>query len=359
MQSSDILEYKRKGFDNKLYLELQTKATLKRLEKFSKGRLYLEIGGKMIFDPHASRVLPGFDPENKLIILKKIIKQCDVIFCVNAQDIKNDRKLNSDDLGYIKSTIDLIHKIKKYFNTNILVSINLVDSDNYVFALEYKDFLKGMKIDSFLRYRIEGYPNSQKVFGENGFFKDEYLPVAQNLVVVTGAASNSGKLSTCIGQIYKENLNNLQSGYAKYETFPIWNLPIEHPTNLAYEAATADIGDYNLIDTYNEHAHGIPAVNYNRDIKAFKIIKEFANKVVDNSNYMSRYKSPTDMGINMAGFCITDDEIVSIASFREISRRMQWYKELRDFDAMKKCVYIYNKAIKYIEKNEYDINISL
>ncbi|MCK9368562.1 DUF1846 domain-containing protein [Candidatus Dojkabacteria bacterium] len=359
MESYDTIKYKKKGFDNKRYLDLQGKAIKNRINKFKDGRLYLEIGGKLLFDPHAQRVLPGFESENKVKLLKSFEKTSEFIFCVNAYDVSNNRKLDSTNKGYIKSTINLINTLKHRFKSKISVSINLVNDENISFANEYADFLKKLGFTSYLRYEISGYPKSKSILGENGFGKDEYVPVTKELVIVTGAASNSGKLSTCLGQIYKEHLKGIKSGYAKYETFPIWNLPIHHPVNLAYEAATADIGDFNVIDVYHQHAHNTYAVNYNRDIKAFKILRDFIEEIADNSNYLSHYQSPTDMGINMDGFCIKDDEIISIASLREIERRIQWYNKVKEFDAVKKCIELHKKAMKYIEKKKYDLEISI
>ncbi len=344
------------GFDQRKYLELQGKAIQKRVEKFSKGRLYLEVGGKFLYDAHGARVLPGFDPETKITLFKKFEKDMEILFCVNSDDIENNRRLYNFNEGYIRSTVNLIQTFKKTFKSEILVAINLIDKENFTFAMEYKEYMAKLGIRAYFRYKIPGYPKSERVLTLQGYGQDEYVPVSKNLVLVTGAASNSGKMSTCLGQIYQEYTKGLSSGYAKYETFPIWNLPLNHPINVAYEAAAADIGDVNMIDTLHQEYHNTLAVNYNRDVKAFKIVSDFAQELTDYSNFMHHYKSPTDMGISMGGFCISDDEVCSIASIQEILRRQQWYKQAKDNVASKRCISLYEKALKYIEKNEYNLN---
>ncbi len=357
MNSNEILKYKKKGFDQKKYIELQSKTIYRRIEKFSKGRLYLEVGGKFLYDAHGARVLPGFNPESKLEIFKKFEKGMDIIFCVNANDIANNRRLYNFNQGYIRSTVELIQKFKKTFKSELFVSINLVEDENFVYAKEYKEYMAKLGIKAYFRYVIKGYPKSNKVLSLQGYGQDEYIEVTQPLVIVTGAASNSGKMSTCMGQIFKESLNDKDSGYAKYETFPIWNLPLNHPINIAYEAATADIGDYNQIDYLHAQYHNITSVNYNRDIQAFKIVRDFAENVLTHSNFMYHYKSPTDMGINMAGFAIENDEICSIASLREIERRIEWYKQTKDKDAIRTCKSLYEKALKYVNDKDYNSEI--
>lgn len=353
MNSTDIVKHKTKGFDFKKYLELQSNAINRRIEKFSKGRMYFEIGGKLLSDPHAQRVLPGFEEDAKLQILKKFEKKMDIIFCVNAEDIKNNRKLSNLNQGYVSSTVNLIQTLKKTFKSELYISINLVDVENFDDAKEYKERMAKAGLRAFFRYKIEGYPKSAKVLSLSGYGQDEYIPVTNSLVIVTGAASNSGKMSTCLGQIYLESLQGIVSGYAKYETFPIWNIPLNHPVNLAYEAATADIGDYNMIDSLHQQYHNETSVNYNRDVQAFKIVRDFNEKITDHTNYMNHYKSPTDMGISMAGYCITDDEVCSTAAIEEIKRRIQWYKELKDKGATKLCMDIYDKSLKYIIRQSY------
>lgn len=356
MNSNESIKYKKYGFDRKLYHNLQGKSILKRVEKFSKGRLYLEVGGKFLNDAHASRVLPGFDAKAKIDIFKDFEKNMEILFCVNANDIANNRKLYNFNQGYIKSTIELINTFKKTFKSEILIAINLVEEENFVYAKEYKEYMAKLGFRAFFRYVIPGYPKSDKVLSLQGYGQDEYVQVSKPLILVTGPASGSGKMSTCLGQIYLESLQDMSSGYAKYETFPIWNLPLEHPINLAYEAATADIGDYNQIDSLHAQHHNIKAVNYNRDIQAFKIVKDYSQKVADHRNFMYHYKSPTDMGISTAGFCITNDEICCIASIREIERRIDWYKQTKDRDAIRKCKILYEKALRYINNREYYID---
>ncbi|MBI2356968.1 DUF1846 family protein [Candidatus Dojkabacteria bacterium] len=362
--SSDTIEYKRVGFDNSKYRDAQQNALKERISKFDSGRLYLEIGGKFLHDPHASRVLPGFIPEVKIEIFKNIGIPFDIVFCINAKDLKTNRFLKSDDTSYIAYTDRMIADYEKQFSQKPFICLNLINEDNRVLAMEYRVRMEGLGFKVFNRYFIEGYPNAEKVVSADGYGKDEYIPNLSKLVLVVGVASNSGKMSTCLGQIYHDKQRGEDSGYAKYETFPIWNLPINHPVNLAYEAATVDIGDFNMIDKYHLYNHNVTAVNYNRDVAAFGIVESIIKEIVNGENFISTYKSPTDMGVNMAKEGITDDEVVAVAGYNEIMRRKAWYYELREKNPQaqkwsERCDEIGKKAMKYIENKKYNLNLEL
>jgi uncharacterized protein (UPF0371 family) len=358
MNQYETLTYLNKGFDNDKYLKLQKEGIEKRISLFSQGRLYLEIGGKLFFDAHAARVLPGFDPKNKVLILKEFRGKADLLFCVSAKDILGNRQLSNTNKGYTEATIEMLAELERGLEMKPKVVINLISEDNRAAAEEYAQKVEILGYETFLRYIIAGYPAPASVLDVNGYGKDEYTPVTHNLVIVTGAASNSGKMSTCLGQIYLEFTQGKRSGYAKYETFPIWNLPLEHPVNLAYEAATADIEDYNLMDELHLKAYGIEAVNYNRDVQAFGIVSEVGKKI----GLMQEYRSPTDMGISMGGMAITNDEIISVASFNEVDRRIGWYNEIVQRgegkkEWVEKCEQLKRKASGYLSSKGYNPNL--
>jgi len=337
MNSTDIIKYSILGFDNKKYIELQTEGIKERLSKFKNGRLYLEIGGKLLWDPHAARVLPGFQPENKVKILKNIIHQAEIIFSIDANDILNDRQLISQPISYIRHALSLLARIEATFGVRPIVVINRCSSENEeaLHKVVAKFDSRGYKI--YRRHVIEDYPkNLSRILSDDGFGKDDYVKLTKDIVIVTGPAANSGKLSTCLGQLYLDAQHGLTSGYAKYETFPIWNLPLNHPVNIAYEAATADIGDYNMIDIFHKEHYKITSVNYNRDLDAFLLLRKIAEKTLAPHNFVRKYHSPTDMGINYAGFAITNDKIVQEASIAEIHRRISWFTELSERKAGKK-----------------------
>ncbi|MCC7303798.1 DUF1846 family protein [bacterium] len=329
MNTTDLVTHEQIGFDNKKYLTLQKEAISERMSRFS-GKLYLEIGGKFLYDPHGERVLPGFDPYIKPKIIKSLNVPFEIIFCVNAKDIASNRMLTNENVSYIESTIKIIEEYKETFNVSVSIAINMVaqptkELTNYRQDLEQKGY------KTYLRYVIGGYPNPEKVVSEMGYGKDDYISTNTKLILVTGPASNSGKMSTCLGQIYHDQKRGKDSGYAKYELFPIWNLELNHPVNRAYEAATADIGDYNLYDYHHKNAYGLDAVNYNRDVEAFPIITGLLKKMIPQSNFMHNYHSPTDMGMNKAGFAISDNTVVARAGYEEILRRKKWFQE--QFDA--------------------------
>jgi uncharacterized protein (UPF0371 family) len=343
IQSSDILEYENAWFDGDRYIQLQTQDILDRIEKFS-GKLYLEIGGKFLYDAHAARVLPGFYPDSKRRIFKSLAKNADVIFCVNAKDLDKNRSLWSDGQTYIDTCLEMIKDINKKLWIMPKISINRVKDKNLQQVQSFQELLKEKELKSYLRYEIAGYPEDvDSVLSDSGYWNDQHIPCSKNLVLVVGAASSSGKMSTCLGQIYLDHWHWMESGYAKYETFPIWNLHLEHPVNLAYEAATADIWDYNLLDIYHANAYREEAINYNRDIEAFEIIQQLAEDFLPKNNYTRQYQSPTDMWISNAGFCIIDEDIVEEAAIAEINRRKDWYKEVNDDNAVKICKKILKK----------------
>jgi uncharacterized protein (UPF0371 family) len=355
MNTSDVPVFKKTGFDNTLYKRLQTEEILKRVSKISSGHLYLEIGGKLFNDPHAARVLPGFDPKIKIDILKSLNIPFDIIFCMNYADILSNRQLNNHKENYIDSSLEIISNLQTTFGVTAYICINnvksQVDKNEEFISAAQSIYEKYPNV--FFRYYIDGYPdNSEKILSPDGFGKDSKIPVTQKLVIVTGSASNSGKLSTCLGMVYQDSLVGMNSDYAKYETFPIWNLPLKHPANLAYEAATADIGDKNVLDTYYQLTYGKEAVNYNRDVQAFGVVKKLMK---------SEYNSPTDMGISNAGFAITNDEVVCIAALEEIKRRKEWYKEINSKQAawVKVCEELETDAMKYITDKKYNPNLEL
>lgn len=326
MNSSDPISHIHLGFDNQKYFDLQKEAILERTSHFSNGTLYLEIGGKFLFDAHAQRVLPGFDPKIKPRIIRGLNIPYEIIFCVNAQDISGNRMLTNKNENYIAATLALIKEYQKELPVQLTVAINLVREITPE-ILAFQETLTHMEIKSFIRYAIKGYPDPKTTVSDIGYAKDEYFQTQSPLVLVSGPASNSGKMSTCLGQIYHDEKHQKDSGYAKYELFPIWNLPLKHPVNLAYEAATADISDYNLYDPHHKQAYGADVVNYNRDVEAFPIITGLLKEIIPQTNYMQHYRSPTDMGMNKAGFAITNDKVVSDAAIQEIQRRRDWFKQ--------------------------------
>lgn len=330
MRSSDIIDYRKFGFDWERYLLLQASEIEKRMKGFS-WKLYLEIGWKFLFDAHASRVLPGFYPDSKKRIFEKFKEKAEVIFCINAQDLYINRSLSSENISYAKYCLQMLQDIKSTLWLIAKVSINRVNDTNKIVADGYAIELNNYGYQVYFRYEIDGYPhNTTKILSQDGYGRDEYIHTHKDLVLVTGAASSSGKMSTCLWEMYHDYNKWIDSGYAKYETFPIWNKSLDHPVNLAYEAATADIWDYNQYDELHKKHYLIDAVNYNRDMEAFDIVKTFANSFLPENNFTRHYQSPTDMWISTAGFCITDEQIVRQACIDEIFRRKEWYQEIID-----------------------------
>ena len=366
INSTDILHYKKKGFDGEKYVKIQKEHILERIEKAGTGRLYVEIGGKFLYDTHATRVLPGFIPDSKKRIFSALKDKIEILFCVNADDIVSDRQLSNENISYHDYVQTLIKRIEIEIGVKPHLVINNIDiQNNFDLILDFEKEFQRKNYKVRERYKISGYPHSTKsILSDNGFGNDDHIPLQKNLILVTGAASNSGKMSTCLGQIYNDHQLGIESAYAKYETFPIWDISIDHPVNLAYEAATMDIGDYNMIDPYHLKAYGKEAVNYNRDVEAFEIIMGIAKHIIKPENIMASYKSPTDMGISCAGLCITDDEVVSIASLEEIGRRRFRSQEVIDRgewnpEWIDKVNEIEQKCIHYCEDKKYDMNLKL
>ncbi len=307
---------KRIGFDNSKYLKLQKKAILERIERFD-GKLYLEFGGKLFFDYHASRVLPGYNPNSKMLLLQSLKNDMDFILCVSAKSLESNKMAGDLGLSYDANLLKMIDDLAKWGMKTTAVVIT--HFQNQPGAKILKNMLSRRKVKVYLHKIIKGYPNNIKnILSKNGFGANEYIKTENRLVVVAAPGPGSGKLATCLSQLYHDYKNGVRSGYAKFETFPVWNLPLNHPVNIAYEAATADLGDKNMIDKYHLKSYKIKAVNYNRDLEAFAILKRILKKIMKKDFI---YKSPTDMGVNQVGFCITNDDVVSEACRQELVRR--------------------------------------
>ncbi|MCG7454312.1 DUF1846 domain-containing protein [Corynebacterium tuberculostearicum] len=304
------------GFDREKYIELQSKHIHARREEIG-GKLYLEMGGKLFDDMHASRVLPGFTPDNKIAMLERIKEDVEILICINAKDISR-QKVRAD-LGILYED-DLLRLVDVFRSRGFLVEnivmTQLEEGNSQAEAFIEKVERLGLKV---ARHRvIPGYPtNTDLIVSEEGFGRNEFAETSRDLVVVTAPGPGSGKLATALSQVYHEHQRGKNAGYAKFETFPIWNLPLEHPVNLAYEAATVDLNDSNIIDHFHLSAHGESTVNYNRDVEAFPLLRTLLEKLTGTTPY----QSPTDMGVNMAGFCITDDAVCRAAAQQEIIRR--------------------------------------
>ena len=313
------------AFDNKKYLELQSKEILDRVKTFD-NKLYLEFGGKLFDDFHASRVLPGFLPDSKLKMLLKIKNKVEVIIVINARDIQKNKVRKDLGINYESEVLRLIDAFRA---SDLYVgSVCINQYQNVPQVISFNKKLNNLGIKTYLHYEIENYPhNTEHIISEDGFGKNEYIETKRPVVVVTAPGPGSGKMAVCLSQLYHENKHGVKAGYAKYETFPIWNLPLSHPVNLAYEAATADLNDVNMIDPYHLEHYGKLATNYNRDIEIFPVVQAMQEAIFGTSPY----KSPTDMGVNMAGFAISDDEAACKASKDEIIRRyLDTLVDLRD-----------------------------
>lgn len=302
------------GFDNDKYLRTQSKKISERIEYFG-GKLYLEFGGKL-FDYHASRVLPGFQPDSKVKMLLELRDQAEIVVVISAEDIEKNKVRG--DLG-ITYDMDVLRLIDAFREIGLYVgSVVLTRFDSQTSAVRFIARLNQLNIRVYKHYTIDGYPsNITRIVSDEGYGKNEYVETERSLVVVTAPGPGSGKMAVCLSQLYHENKRGVKAGYAKFETFPIWNIPLKHPVNLAYEAATADLNDVNMIDPFYLEAYGKTAVNYNRDVEIFPILKAMFERIYGQSPY----QSPTDMGVNMAGSCISDDEVVRKASCDEIVRR--------------------------------------
>lgn len=303
------------GFDNTKYLQLQSRKIRDRINAFG-GKLYLEFGGKLFDDYHASRVLPGFSPDSKVHMLTELKQDAEIVLAINAEDVERNKKRK--DLG-IAYDSDVLRLIDAFRGIGLYVGSVVITRYNYQPAVvTFEKRLRTLGMEVYRHYTIPDYPaDVRHIVSSEGFGRNEYIKTARSLIVVTAPGPGSGKMAVCLSQLYHDHLRGETAGYAKFETFPIWNLPLGHPVNLAYEAATADLNDVNMIDPFHLEAYGETAVNYNRDIEIFPVLKTIFKKISGNCPY----KSPTDMGVNMAGYCITDEETVCAASMQEIIRR--------------------------------------
>ena len=304
------------GFDNDKYLKIQSEHIKERIGQFG-DKLYLEFGGKLFDDYHASRVLPGFKPDSKLQMLMQLSDVAEIVIVISAADIEKNKVRG--DLG-ITYDVDVLRLIGEFEKKGLYVgSVVITQFAGQNGAVQFKERLEKKNIKVYQHYKIEGYPsNIPLIVSEDGFGKNDYIETTRPLVVITAPGPGSGKMATCLSQLYHENKRGVKAGYAKFETFPIWNIPLKHPVNLAYEAATADLNDVNMIDPFHLEAYGETTVNYNRDIEIFPVLNAIFEEIYGKNTY---YKSPTDMGVNMAGNCIFDDEACCEASNMEIIRR--------------------------------------
>ena len=305
----------KKGFDNEKYLATQSRCIRERIDKFG-DKLYLEFGGKLFDDYHASRVLPGFEPDSKLQLLMQLSEHAEIVIVISAVDIEKN-KIRGD-LGITYDT-DVLRLIDSFEERGLFVgSVVITKYSGQTSADLFKQRLIKLGIKVYTLYMIPGYPNNvSHIVSDEGFGKNDYIETSRPLVVITAPGPGSGKMATCLSQLYQEHRRGIRAGYAKFETFPIWNIPLKHPINLAYEAATADLNDVNMIDPFHLEAYGFTTVNYNRDVEIFPVLKAMFEKIYGESPY----QSPTDMGVNMAGNCICDDALCQEASRQEIIRR--------------------------------------
>ncbi len=323
------------GFDNNKYLKEQTQAILERVQKFD-NKLYLEFGGKIIYDYHASRVLPGFHPNVKMELLQQLKDRADIILCIYAGDIER-RKVRADfGITYDVDAMKLIDDLREWGIDVTAVVITRYENQPAATIFKNKLERRGMKV--YTHKFTKGYPTDvETIVSDEGYGVNTYIETTKPLVIVTGPGPGSGKLATCLTQMYHEHKQGIKAGYAKFETFPIWNMPLKHPVNVAYEAATADLKDFNLIDPFHLEYYGKTAVNYNRDVEVFPVLRRILEKITGGT---SVYQSPTDMGVNRAGFGIIDDEATRNASIQEIIRRFLRYK----------CEY----ALGFVDKDTVD-----
>lgn len=309
------------AFDNGKYIAEQAAEILERINRFD-GRLYLEFGGKLLFDYHASRVLPGYDPNIKMALLQELKDQADVLLCIYAGDIERKKMRADFGITYDADALKLIDELNAW-DIKIL-GVVITRFEGQPAARQFKTKLERRGIRVYLHKFTKGYPTDiDLIVSDEGYGANDYIRAENRLVVVTGPGPGSGKLATCLSQVYHDFKNGIKAGYAKFETFPIWNLPLKHPVNIAYEAATADLGDRNLIDPFHLEAHGKKAVNYNRDVEVFPVLKRILKKISGGESF---YQSPTDMGVNRVGFAITDDAVACEASKQEVIRRYFRYQ---------------------------------
>ncbi|MBQ3081490.1 MAG: DUF1846 domain-containing protein [Clostridia bacterium] len=303
------------GFNNELYIKKQSENISKRIKEFG-GKLYLEFGGKLFDDYHASRVLPGFVPDSKIQMLRSMAEDVEMVIVISADDIEKSKARSDIGISY---TADVLRLIDAFRDMGLFVgSVVISKYACQPAANAFKNRMEQFGIRVYLHYPIDGYPNNVSyIVSDEGFGNNEYIETSRPLVVVTAPGPGSGKMATCLSQLYHEYKRGIKAGYAKFETFPVWNLPLKHPVNLAYEAATADLNDVNMIDPFHLEAYGVTSVNYNRDVEVFPVL----NAIFESIEGKSPYKSPTDMGVNMVGFCIDDDDAVISAAKEEIVRR--------------------------------------
>lgn len=315
MGRKNIMSSRKIGFDNEKYLKMQSEHIRNRIAGFG-GKLYLEFGGKLYDDYHASRVLPGFKPDSKLQMLLQLKDEAEIVIVINAGDIEKNKVRG--DLG-ITYDLDVIRLYNVFKGIGLYVSsVVLTQYEGQRQADAFQKRLESLGVKVYHHYKINGYPsNLQLIMSDEGYGRNDYIQTKRKLVVITAPGPGSGKMATCLSQLYHENKRGITAGYAKFETFPIWNLPLRHPVNLAYEAATSDLNDVNMIDPFHLDAYGVTTVNYNRDVEIFPVLNAMFEKILGESPY----KSPTDMGVNMAGNCIIDDDVVSQAARDEIVRR--------------------------------------
>ena len=311
------------GFDNEKYIRIQSEHIKERIAQFG-NKLYLELGGKLFDDYHASRVLPGFQPDSKLAMLTQLRDTMEIVIVISALDIEKNKV--RQDLG-ITYDEDVLRLREEFMQRGFLVSSVVITHYNGQKSADaYRQRLERSGITTYYHYTIEGYPhNVELIDSEEGYGKNDFVQTTRPLVVVTAPGPGSGKMAVCLSQLYNEHARGREAGYAKFETFPVWNLPLKHPVNIAYEAATADLNDVNMIDPFHLEAYGKTAINYNRDIEIFPVLDALFTGIYGHNPY----KSPTDMGVNMVGFCITDDAVCCEASKQEIIRR--YYNALNDF----------------------------
>ena len=338
----------KEGFDNDKYVRIQSEKIKERFTLFDK--LYLEVGGKLFDDSHAARILPGFKNDVKISMFKELKDDLEIIFCINSGDIEKNKTRGEYDRSYNQELLKLVNNSKK-----MGFSVNSVVITLYNNQISVDKFIKKLNrngIKTYIHKAVKGYPtNIDVIVSEEGYGSNPYIPTTKKLILVNAPGPGSGKLATCLSQVYHENMRGINAGYAKFETFPVWNLPLNHPVNLAYEAATADLNDTNLIDSFHLKKYGIESVNYNRDIEAFPVLKNILKKVLKKNIYYS----PTDMGVNMIGFCITDNEVVEEASKKEIVRR--YYNELNNYKMGLCDEETYKKIKNLMNKLNIDENI--
>lgn len=303
------------GFDNEKYQNIQSEHIKERISQFD-GKLYLELGGKLFDDHHASRVLPGFQPDSKLRMFQKLSDSIEIVIVISATDIEKNKKRADLGITYDEDVLRLRGEFQK--RGFMVGSVVITHYNGQPAAITFKQRLERMGIKTYCHYLIEGYPHDVKLIAsDDGFGKNDYVKTERPLVIVTAPGPGSGKMAVCLSQLYNENKHGIRAGYAKFETFPVWNLPLKHPINIAYEAATADLNDVNMIDPFHLEAYGKIAINYNRDIEIFPVL----NALFEGIYGTNPYKSPTDMGVNMVGFCISNNEVCCNASKDEIVRR--------------------------------------